>query len=370
MSDVLGGRTSGATIPDFMDKRQLYLQADRIESVLLSHKAPARVTGGRVTARMVQFHVQLAPSTRVGKVQALNEEIALALGAPAARVNRSKGRINIEVLREDSNKVNFLDLAKELSRDHQLERALQVPGTALLGLDVEGIPLLVRLSSPDVTHILVAGTTGSGKTEVTRTIVASLVYFQKPREIQLVVVDPKGSSFRLFDGLPHMLNGILKTTEGTGSCLRWLESEMERRQDEGIRCPRLVVVLDELADLLIQGGQELQVLLSRLAQRGRSAGISIIACTQKPTSSAVGSLIKANFPVRLVGKVTSADEARVASGIGGTGAERLAGRGDFVLVAAGEMVRFQAAYLAPEDCVAFREIVASRSGSYAKHSNL
>jgi DNA segregation ATPase FtsK/SpoIIIE, S-DNA-T family len=370
MSDVWGGLTNAIPSSGPMNKRQLYLQADRIETVLLNHKAPARVTGGRVTPRTIQFHLQLAPATKVGKVEALNDEIALALDAPAARVNRSNGRINIEVPRKDSTHVGFLDLAKRLSRDRQLERALQVPGTGLLGLDTEGIPLLVRLASPDVTHILIAGTTGSGKTEVTRTILASLVYFQKPREIQLLLVDPKGRAFRLFEELPHMLSGTIRTPEGTCHRLRWLEAEMERRQEAGITCPRIVLVLDELADLLIQGGQELQVHLARLVQRGRSAGISIIACTQKPTSSAIGSLIKANFPVRLVGKVTSADEARVAGGVGGTGAERLAGRGDFVLVAGSEMVHFQAAYLAPDEYGAFRETLASRAKSGDYRSDL
>lgn len=353
-----------------MDKRQLYYQADRIEAVLLSHKAPARVTGGRVSSRTIQFHLQLAPATKVGKVQALNEEIALALDAPAARVNRSNGRLNVEVPRNDSRHIGFLDLAGELSRDRQLVRALQVPGTGLVGVDVEGVPLLVRLASPEVTHILIAGTTGSGKTEIMRTLLASLVYFQKPREIQLVLVDAKGSAFRVFENLPHMLAAAGRTSEETITRLRWLEAEMERRQDEGITCPRIIVALDELADLLLQGGQELQVHLSRLAQRGRSAGISIIACTQKPTTGAIGSLIKANFPVRLVGKVTSADEARVACGIGGSGAERLAGRGDFVLVAGSEMVRFQAAYLAPEEFAAFRYAVASRVGSGVNRSKL
>lgn len=342
-----------------MNKRRLHLQADCIEAVLLNHKAPARVTGGRVTPRTIQFHLQLAPLTKLGKVEALSEEIALALDAPAARVVRSNGRINVEVPRQDNKNVRFLDLAAQLQRDRQLQRMLQVPGTALLGLDAEGIPLLVRLASPEVTHILIAGTTGSGKTEVTRTVLASLIYFQKAREIQLVLVDPKGNAFKLFEGLPHVLGDAAKTVEEALSHLRWLEAEMDRRQGEGITRPRIVLAIDELSDLLMQGGQEFQVHLTRLAQRGRSAGISIVACAQKPTSSAVGSLVKANFPVRLVGKVTSADEARIASGVGATGAERLAGRGDFILVAAGETVRFQAGYIAPEDYGLFRDTVAS-----------
>src|SRR5919202_6928368 len=260
--------------------------------------------------------------------------------------------------REDFAQVNFLQLAQQMERDQDLHRALQVPGTALLGLDADGVPLLVRLASPEVTHILVAGTTGSGKTEVCKTILASLVSFQKSREVQLLLVDPKGSTFKLFEGLPHLYRDVIRTTDETLNWLGWLEAEMERRQSEGIMRPRLVLVLDELADLMMQGGRELQTRLTRLAQRGRSAGISLIACTQKPTSNAIGSLTKANFPVRLVGKVTSADEARVACGIGGTGAEKLGGRGDFILVAGGQTVRFQAAYLPPKEYGTFNQRAA------------
>jgi len=133
---------------------------------------------------------------------------------------------------------------------------------------------------------------------------------------------------------------------------------MQRRQENGIVKPCLVLLLDELADLLMQGGHQLETDLTRLIQRGRSAGISVIACTQKPTSSAVGSLVKANFPVRLVGKVTSAIEAHVASGLAGSGAEKLAGRGDFILVAGGEKIRLQVAHLPPAD---YAELRASRS---------
>jgi len=132
--------------------------------------------------------------------------------------------------------------------------------------------------------------------------------------------------------------------------MRYLVSEMERRDQILVARPRIVVVVDELTDLLQVCGSELEALLTRLVQRGRSAGISVIACTQKPTARAVGGLMKANFPVRLVGRVTSTDDARVAAGIGGTGAEKLAGRGDFLLIAAGEIIRFQAAMVNSESC--------------------
>jgi S-DNA-T family DNA segregation ATPase FtsK/SpoIIIE len=109
--------------------------------------------------------------------------------------------------------------------------------------------------------------------------------------------------------------------------------------------PRIVVVMDELADLMQAGGKVLGQHLTRLAQRGREAGIHVVACTQKPSSQVTGTLVRANFPVRLVGKVVSPEDARVAAGIGGTGAEKLTGRGDFVAVAAGQVLRFQVAYV-------------------------
>ena len=128
-----------------------------------------------------------------------------------------------------------------------------------------------------------------------------------------------------------------------------LAVEMERRERDAstfahqVPRPRVVIVIDELADALQTCGRELEDPLTRLVQRGRSAGVSVIACTQKPSANAVGTLMRANFPVRLVGRVTSPDDARVAAGIGGTGAEKLAGRGDFLLVAGGQVIRFQAA---------------------------
>ncbi|MBI4788632.1 MAG: hypothetical protein HY782_16495 [Chloroflexi bacterium] len=130
--------------------------------------------------------------------------------------------------------------------------------------------------------------------------------------------------------------------------MQYLVAEMERREREGIERPRIVVVVDELADLLQTCGTELEGLVTRLVQRGRSAGLSVVACTQKPSAKAVGSLLKANFPVRLVGKVASAEDARVAAGVGGTRAEKLAGRGDFLLIAGGQTIRFQAALIRAE----------------------
>lgn len=343
-----------------MENQRLHLQADRIEWVLFTHKAPARVTGGRVTPRTIQFHLAPAPATKIARVESLAEEIAMALGAPSARVARTNGQLSIEVPRQQGKALRLLDLIGRVQDNANLRGVLANPGTALLGLDVEGLPILVRLAAPDVAHILIAGTTGSGKTEAAKTILASLMSFQKPREVQIIIVDPKGSAFAPFEHSPHMLCPIIRNVEDAAANLEWLVDEMQRREESETKQPRLVLLLDELADLLIQGGKSLEENLTRIVQRGRSAGISVIACTQKPTSSAVGSLVKANFPVRLVGKVTSAVEAHVASGVAGSGAEKLSGRGDFVLIAGGEKVRMQVAHLPHSDYAAFHERLRGR----------
>ncbi len=328
-----------------MEKHNLNFQADRIEMVLAAHRAPARVSGGRLSPRTIQFHLQPAAHTTLGQLQSLTEEVALALGAPSVRLTRTAGTLSLEVSRDAPRVVRFRDVIRRLDADDTVRRAVRVPGTALLGLDQEGIPLLLRLSSPDVTHCLIAGMTGSGKTELVRTIVASLVYFQKPRDIQLVLFDPQGRGLAPLTSVPHLLFPLVREPAEMVMRLEELVSEMERRERECITRPRIVVVVDELADILQTGGEDLAGLLTRLAQTGRSAGLSLIACTQKPSAQAVGSLLKANLPMRIVGRVTSPDEARVASGVSATGAERLLGRGDFVLVAGGERIRFQAAYV-------------------------
>ncbi len=335
-----------------MEKRLLNFQADKIEMVLAAHRAPARVWGGRLTPRTIQFHLAPAANTKLTKLEALTEEVALALGTSSARLTRTNGTLSLEVPRSDSRFVSLAELTARLERDDGLRRALGCAGTAILGIDAEGVPLLLRLASPDVAHCLIAGTTGSGKTELARTLIASLVMHQHPRDVQLALFDPKAHGFAPFSRVPHLLFPIVSDADEMVGRLGYLVAEMERRDRDRIERPRIVLVVDELADVLVSCGPEVEGLLTRLVQRGRSAGLSVVACTQKPTASAVGTLMRANFPVRLVGRVTSADDARVAAGIGGTGAEKLAGRGDFLLIAGGQVIRFQAAQVSARDLAA------------------
>jgi S-DNA-T family DNA segregation ATPase FtsK/SpoIIIE len=317
--------------------------------VLASHKVPARVTGGTVSPRLIRFQIATPLGVKVKQVSGLAEELALSLGAPSCRVYRDGGEVQIEVPRADGQTVHLLDLCRRLAREGPRGRETVPPITAVLGLDQEGVPLLLRLPSPNVAHVLLAGTTGSGKTALARTIVVSLALHNSQRALQLVLIDPKGRGFLPLAGLPHLLVPVVTHADEALAVLRRLVAEMERRDAEGRAEPRLVVVLDEVADLMQVGGREMEAVLTRLTQRGREAGLHLVACTQKPAAAVIGSLVKSNFPVRLVGSVTSPEDAKVATGMAGTGAERLLGQGDFVVVAKGQVTRMQAAYVSVEE---------------------
>jgi S-DNA-T family DNA segregation ATPase FtsK/SpoIIIE len=325
-------------------KRRIRLehQADRIEATLANHKVHSRVSGGTVTPRFVRFDLLPAPGTRIQRISALAEELALTLDASSCRVQRNGGRVQIEVPRPDPAKVRFERVVSRLGDG--------VPAcSALLGLDQEGMPVLLRLPSADVAHVLVSGNTGSGKTVLARTMALSLARLNRPRDLQLVFIDPKRRGFGPLSGLPHLLTPLIQDPERAGELLERLVGEMEQRDLGGRSRPRIVVLIDELADLVMAGGRKIETPLTRLAQRGREAGIHLVACTQRPSATVIGGLIKSNFPVRIVGSVASAEDAKVASGLPRTGAERLMGKGDFLVVARGEQFRVQGAYAGPSE---------------------
>ena len=323
----------------------LEYQADQIEMVLAGHRVPGRVLGGTVTARWVRYQILPELSTKVSKIAALSEEMALRLGAENVRISRQGAAVQIEVPRVDAQTVRLLQLCNRLD---------EVPRqSAVLGLDETGLPLLLRLSSPEVAHVLIAGTTGSGKTALARAIALSLAMHNRLGEVQMIFIDPKGTGFGAFvspdNHLPHLLRPVVREVHQAIFLLGELVGEMIRRDREQVSQPRIIIFIDELADLMEQGGKAMDRLMTRLSQRGRSAGIHLIACTQKPLAATIGSLTRSNFPVRLVGSVAGSDDAKVAAGISGTNAEKLLGRGDFVLVAKGRVTRFQAGYVSEKE---------------------
>jgi S-DNA-T family DNA segregation ATPase FtsK/SpoIIIE len=328
----------------------LNFQADRIEKVLADHKVPVRVEGGVVSPRWMRFLVATAPGARLSLVRNLSEEIAMALGADNVRIAREGHNMAVEVPRPDPKPVLLLPMLRGLNA---------APHTACLGIAEDGRPLLLRLSSPDVSHVLVAGATGSGKTELMRAIAISLALTNRQRHLQFALIDTKARGFAPLVNLPHLITPPAFDIESALEVLEWLNEEMDRRDRNNISLPRIVVMVDEAVDLLMVGGKPIENALIRIAQRGREAGLHLILGAQKPSSGVLGA-VKANLPVRLVGRVSSADDARVATGIGGTGAEKLMGNGDFLAVAGGNVTRFQSAYLSAHDWSQLPRLVAGK----------
>lgn len=321
---------------------RLEAQANHLEAVLANHKIRATIEGGTVTPRLVRFRLAPGAGVKIAQITRLSEELALALGARSCRVVRQGNHVQLEFPRGGRHIIRLDSLLAQLP-------AL-TSTTVALGLDADGAPLLLRLSSPDVAHVLIAGTTGSGKTALAQTMIASLVQTHRLSELGLILIDPKGRGYRPFADAPHLLMPLADHVDAGLAALEWVVETMERRDQEGVSLPRIVVFIDELADLALVGGKAVEHLLTRVVQRGREAGIHVVACTQKPSAAVIGSLVKSNFPVRVVGAVTSAEDARLASGLAGSGAEQLAGRGDFLVVAHGVPHRLQAAYIAPVEC--------------------
>lgn len=317
-------------------RTHLEYQADRVEAVLAAHRTPVRVCGGTVGPRLIRFFLTLAPQVRLSNLTALTNEVALALQVQAVTIKRGQDGVILEFPNPDPQTVKLLPLLREVQ---------PLPmGALLLGMQADGVPLLARLQSPDVAHILIAGTTGSGKSVLLRSIAASLMLNNDPANLSILAIDPKGRTFPAGFTCRHLLRGHVITDpqtakEALASVVKLMEVRDKRRES----VPLIVVLIDELADLVMTG-DGIETHLVRIAQRGREAGIHLVAATQRPSAAVLSGLMRANFPLRLVGRVISPEDARIAAGRGGTAADKLSGRGDFLAVG-GDMLRFQVAYL-------------------------
>jgi DNA segregation ATPase FtsK/SpoIIIE, S-DNA-T family len=327
----------------------LEYQADRVEAVLAAHRAPGRITGGTVGPRLVRFFLDLDPHTRFTAIKRLADDLALAMRVSNLSIDRNADGVVLSFANPDPKPVDLLPLLDGL-------RPIP-PATALLGLTDSGVPLLARLAAPEVAHVLVAGTTGSGKSVLLRTMATSLLLTNPPDSLRLLCIDPKGRTFAPLAGAAHLARPVItapaEAHEALHSLLRTMEIRDRRHESPGTPgTPRIVVFVDELADLLMEGGDALTATVTRLVQRGREAGIHLAAATQHPAAALLGSVMRANFPLRLVGRVAAAQDALVSTGRGGTDAHLLHGRGDFIAVSGDQLIRFQVAHITEKDIAA------------------
>lgn len=321
-----------------MTANELHMMADHIAQWFYNHRAPVMVYTVTETARAVRFGLAPGQHTRIKTLTALVDDLGLSIGARRACIVNTDTGLFLEIPHPSPGTVRLPTLLRKLSDVPEI--------TAVLGVRTDGAPLLVRLPSPDVAHILISGTTGSGKSVLLRTIAASLMHYNDPADLGIVAIDPKGRTFPKRFTSAHLLTGGVITENAPAlDALRRLVTLMEIRDDQDIDTPHVVIVVDELADLLMTDASGVEDTLVRIVQRGRQAGLHLIAATQHPSAKIVSGVMRANLPIRIVGRVISASDALIAAGRGGTKAETLGGRGEFIAVTGEGDLRFQAAYL-------------------------
>jgi S-DNA-T family DNA segregation ATPase FtsK/SpoIIIE len=333
-----------------------------IERTLTEHRASGRVTARTVAPQLVRYRVKPGQGVLPAKVERLTDALSLAVGATVRYAGIDGGSVVIEVPREARDVVALRDT---IEASPALVR-LGFPA----GLDSDGKPLVPRLA--DLPHLLVAGETGSGKSGFLNALLLSLLSRNTPDDLQLVMIDPKRVELAPYEPLPHMAGEVVDDMLDAAKALEDVVGVMEQRyalmkergvrdlsplndkMPEGHRLPRIVVVIDELADLLMTSKAS-EAVIVRLAQKGRAAGIHLVLATQRPSKDVVTGLISDNMPSRAVFRVANHTASNIA--LGRSGAERLTGAGDGLWKSAGHPtpVRFQAPWVTDDEVARFVE---------------
>lgn len=321
-----------------MNLHELCLVVETSINQTISKRGARAVTalGASVMPGLVEIGLALHPGYRVAQLNAIVDDIGLAIGSNNVRLTQRGTTIYAQIPIHTKEKVS---LAK-------LMNAQKVPSyTATLGIGEGGVPVHLRIASPDVAHVLIAGTTGSGKTVMSNTIAMSLASRHSPKELGIVYIDPKKRADNRFINSiqQHLLAPPIVDTNQAMQVLKRVVDVMEGVQVDATNRPRVLIIVDELADMLMGGGPMMEQYLTRIAQRGREPGFHLLLSTQKPSAKSIGPLLKANLPARLCGRVMSIEDSKVATGLPGLDAHRLAGHGQFLLVGAGKVLRIQGA---------------------------
>lgn len=326
------------------DRGDMKQNASIIEKTLESFGLTARVTEVNTGPAVTQYALEIALGTKLSKITTLQNDLALALAAPGQlRIEApipGRSLVGIEV---PNRAPEFVTVRKILESDKMQEAKSKL--TVALGLDVSGSACVADITK--MPHILIAGSTGSGKSVCINAFLASLLYRNSPSELKLIMVDPKRVELSFYNGIPHLLTPVIVEVDKVLSALKWAIVEMERRYklfaSVGVRnidgynelagftsLPYLVIVVDEMADVMMFAPVEVEDAICRLAQMARATGIHLILSTQRPSVDVITGLIKANIPSRVAFNVTSMIDSRVI--IDMPGAERLLGRGDMLFI--------------------------------------
>jgi len=320
-----------------------------LEETLSDFGVEAKVVDISQGPVVTRYELQPASGVKVHKITSLSDNIALAMKAVSIRIVApvpGKGTIGVEVPNTKTSIVYLKELleSKEYkSSDSKLKLAL--------GKDISGVPLITDLD--DMPHLLIAGTTGSGKTVCVNTIITTLLYNASPEELKFIMIDPKKVELALFNNIPHLLAPVVTDNKKAAHILSWVLNEMDRRfslfTELGVKnissykermkgeklppLPYIVVIIDELHNLMLVAQQEVEATITKIAQLSRAVGIHVIIATQRPSVDVITGVIKANLPARISFKVASKVDSRTVLDM--NGAEKLLGRGDMLFIEPG-----------------------------------
>ena len=349
----------------------------RVEAILGDFGIDAEVVEVHPGPVITRFEIQPAAGVKVSRISSLNKDLARALSVRSVRIVEiipGKSVIGLEIPNEERETVSLREIVSS-----KIYEASNSPITLVLGKDISGKPVVADLAK--MPHLLVAGTTGSGKSVAVNTMILSMLYKATPAEVRMIMIDPKMLELSVYEGIPHLLTPVVTDMKEAANALRWSVAEMERRyrlmsmlgvrnlggfnrkvQDaeksgnplkdplfdpatpllEGeewpvlTTLPSIVIVIDELADMMMIVGKKVEQLIARLAQKARAAGLHLILATQRPSVDVLTGLIKANIPTRIAFQVSSKIDSRTIIDQGG--AETLLGNGDMLFLPSGSSI--------------------------------
>ena len=340
-------------------KKEDYIDTEFLEKILLDFGVNGNIKKVSHGPVVTLNEFEPAAGVKVSKIINLSDDIARNTSSESARISTIPGRSTIGIELPNATRENVY-LSEIISSNDFLKKDIKLP--IALGKNISGFPMVGDLAS--MPHLLIAGTTGSGKSVCINTIILSLLYRHTPDKCKFILIDPKMLELSTYEGIPHLLCPVITEAKKAASVLGWVVKEMENRYrlmtKEGVRnidgyntkhklpMPYIVVVVDEMSDLMLVAGKEIENYIQKLSQMARAAGIHIIMATQRPSVDVITGTIKANFPTRISFQVTSKIDSRTI--LGEQGAEQLLGKGDMLYMSsANKIIRIHAPYVSENE---------------------
>ncbi len=361
--------------------------AAKLQKTLFSFGVSAKVENVSVGPTITRYELKPAEGTRVSKIANLADDIALNLAAETIRIEApipGKQAVGIEVPNEKKEAVHL----REVIESDEFENNKSKLSVAL-GKDVAGNTVIADIAK--MPHVLIAGSTGSGKSVCINSIITSIIYNAKPSEVKLVMVDPKVVELSVYNGIPHLLIPVVTDPKKAAGALAWAVIEMDDRynkfaqkgvrdlkgynkaiekENENAKLPQIVIIIDELADLMMVAAKDVEEAICRLAQKARAAGMHLVIATQRPSVDVITGLIKANVPSRIAFAVSSQVDSRTI--LDCSGAEKLLGKGDMLFYPVGSTKpqRVQGAFVSDDEVEKIVDFVKSNAGEVVYNNEI